>query len=149
MDMTLVKFAPMQKASNGNPHFEHVLESLFGRSVQRPENEPAGWSPHVDVEETDNAIVLAADLPGLAREDIRISTKDEYLTIQGDRSTESNIEGRNFRRIERVSGKFNRTFKMPCVIQSEQVDASYNDGVLRVTVTKSDSARRVEIEIKG
>lgn len=148
LDMTLVKFAPLHQMVNADAHFDTVLDSLFGRDSHRRENAKNCWSPRIDVEETDDAIVLTADLPGLTKDGIRISTKDDILTIQGERKSETEVESRNFRRIERVSGTFCRTFKMPATIQPEHVEASYTDGVLKVIVAKSESAKRVDIEIK-
>lgn len=147
--MTLVKFAPMHQMARANDHFDTVLETLFGRASLACETASDGWLLRVDVEETDDAIVLTADLPGLKKRDIQVSTKEDILTIRGERKSETDVEHRTFRRVERESGHFCRTFKMPTVIQPEHVDASYVDGVLRVTVAKSESARRVDIEIKS
>lgn len=146
--MTLVKFAPFHQMANTDSQFDTVLDSLFGRGSRFPEDANTVWSPRIDVEETDDAIVLTADLPGLAKDGIRISTKDDILTIRGERKSETEVESRNFRRIERMSGSFCRTFKMPATIAPERVEASYTDGVLEVIVAKSESAKRVDIEIK-
>ena len=146
--MTLVRFAPLQSMARAETHFNSVLDSLLGDAGSDCDTQCNSWSPNVDVEETDEAIILRADLPGLNKDDVSISTKDDELTIRGERKTESESKDRSFYRAERGYGSFSRTFKMPATIQPKHVEATYTDGVLKVAVAKSETAKPFNIEIK-
>jgi HSP20 family protein len=110
--------------------------------------EVSGWAPQVDVEETTDAIIIRADLPGLEKKDISISVEDHKLTIRGERKNEVEDKKSNYHRVERTYGSFRRSFSLPANVQTDSVEASYKDGVLEVSVPKSEVAKPKSIEIK-
>jgi HSP20 family protein len=107
---------------------------------------PAGWVPPVDLYETADQYVIAAELPGLQREDVEIQVHDGRLTLSGVRR-ERELACEQFHRVERGHGSFSRTFQLPIPIDAERITADLRDGVLTVTCPKSTEppARRIDI----
>jgi HSP20 family protein len=107
------------------------------------------WSPSVDIFENKDNIVLEAELPGMSPEDVNISIENNVLTLQGERKFEKKDEGDNFHRVERSYGSFTRSFTLPPTVSSENVDATFDNGVLRLTLAKHEAAKPRRIEIKA
>ncbi len=106
--------------------------------------------PAVDIVEKDNAFLATVDLPGLKKEDIEISLEDGVLTIAGERKfehEESPEEGKSFRRIERSYGSFKRSFTLPRGVDFASIDATFTDGVLKLSLPKSEVAKARKIAI--
>jgi len=111
--------------------------------------ETGGFNPRVDISEDDNSIYVHAELPGLVKEDVKISlTEDRILTIKGEKKKESVEENKNFIRTERMYGSFARSFVLPENIDIEKVDAKFNDGLLELVIQKKEPEKPKEIEIK-
>ena len=105
----------------------------------------SGWSPSVDLHETDEHYVLTAELPGLSREDLQIELHEGRLTVAGVRR-ERSPQSEQFHRVERGRGNFSRTFQLPIPVDSGKITADLRDGVLTVTCPKSERpARRIDI----
>jgi HSP20 family protein len=107
---------------------------------------PEGWAPPIDLHETDDAYVLTAEVPGLAREDLQIHVHDGRLTLTGTRH-ERPVPCEQYHRVERGHGTFNRSFQLPLPIAVDRIAADLKDGVLTVTVPKSPEAppRRIRV----
>jgi len=101
------------------------------------------------VRETPDAFVIDAKLPGLRPEDIEISVEDGRLTIRGERSASSEISGESSHRVERRYGGFFRSIALPSGIKDDAIEASYDDGVLTITVPKAEQAKPRRIEVKA
>jgi HSP20 family protein len=105
------------------------------------------WPPSLDVlEDKDNYIVLA-ELPGLTREDIEVSVEDGVLCISGERKVDNRSEGTFAHRVKRFSGRFERSIELPTSVSTDKVKAAYTDGVLTVTLPKSEQAKPKKIDI--
>ena len=106
--------------------------------------------PSVDIIEEQDKVVLKADMPGLEKNDVRVVVHDGLLTIEGKRQeqNEENDSKRGFARVERFMGTFSRSFNLPAWADGSQVQADYKNGVLTVTIPKTEKARPKEIEIK-
>lgn len=112
-------------------------------------NEAEGtWHPSVDISENDNAFVLKAELPGVNREDINIDINNKTLTLKGEKKFEEKTEKENYVRVERSYGSFSRTFALSDKVDTENVKASYKDGVLEVTLPKKEEAKPKEIKVE-
>jgi HSP20 family protein len=120
---------------------------LEGRPVRRSED-GREWLPSVDVSETKNDLVIKAELPGLDPKDIDISMNNGYLTIKGEKKHEIEEKDENYHLIERSYGSFTRSVRLPREVQSDKITASFKNGVLRITLPKSEEAKRKEIKIK-
>jgi HSP20 family protein len=127
----------------------HVFEDAFTRLLSQPR---AGrpWSPAVDIFETENELVLKADVPEVALQDIDVHVENETLTLSGERKFASEDNSKGFHRIERSYGKFTRSFSLPTTVEAEKVSAEYHDGVLTVKLPKKEAAkpRQVKIAVK-
>jgi HSP20 family protein len=100
----------------------------------------ADW-PRVDVDETDEEIRITAELPGVDRDNIDVSVTDDRITIRGEKKEQEEKKGRDYYSLERSYGSFQRSFYLPCEVESDRVDASFKDGVLTVKLPKSAAAR--------
>jgi HSP20 family protein len=105
------------------------------------------WSPALDVREDKDSFVIRAELPGLKREDIEISLQDGALVISGERTVEKVEEGVEVHRQERYYGKFQRALTLPEPVAAEKVKADYKDGVLTVTLPKTEEAKPKKIDV--
>jgi HSP20 family protein len=127
------------------------LDRLFrsGLTWGREAVEAAGWSPELDVEETDDGYVLHVELPGVRTEDIEIGIEEDVLTIDGKRDFYEEKEAEGFRRVERRFGSFHRAVRLPGKVDADAVKASYDDGLLTVTIPKVAEARPHRIAVTG
>lgn len=107
-----------------------------------------GWAPASDIEETDDAFVVTADLPGLSQKDISITVRDNVLNIHGERKAERRDGKGAHRRVERFAGIFSRSFALPSSVKPDDVQAKYKDGVLTVTLPKREEAKPRQITVK-
>lgn len=128
--------------------FQHLR--LFEDAVTRMMNEPRTarpWSPAVDIFETENELVLKADLPDINPEDIDVQVENQTLTVKGNRKFEQQTGKGGYHRIERSYGSFVRTFAVPSTVDTQNVVAGYNNGVLTITLHKKEAAKPRQVKI--
>jgi HSP20 family protein len=106
------------------------------------------WMPPVDIHETDDALVLHAEIPGLSKDDLEITVEKNVLTIAGERRFEKDVKEENYHRRERSYGRFSRAFSLPSNVQADKVDASVKDGVLHLVLPKAEEAKPRKIAIR-
>lgn len=127
-----------------------VLEDFFrhARPADSGEEEVAQstWTPPVDVKETDNELTLFVELPGIKKEGIDISLENGVLTVSGERRFDAENQ-ESFRRVERVYGKFSRSFRVPRDVDGSRVQASFENGVLQLELPKVEAAKPRQIKI--
>ena len=104
------------------------------------------WAPPVDVAETQEKIIVRAEVPGMKQDDIQIEFENGLLTIRGERKLIKE-EGVTFHRVERTFGNFSRSFTLPRTVDPEKISASYRDGVLQIEVPKKEEAKPRQIRI--
>jgi len=112
-------------------------------------SEDKTFVPAFDVSETDSAVIVKAEVPGIEQKDIDISLSNGLLTIKGEKKLEKKEENEQFHSLERSYGAFSRTFRLPVEVDVEKVDAGYKDGVLTVTLPKIETAQPRKIEVKS
>jgi len=152
---TLVRRQPRHTQAVRDPFFGEMERfvstapfwagNLFGQRLA--EDLKNTWVPPVDVQETDNAFIFTAELPGMGKDDVSITLEENLLTLSGERSLKEKEEGENFHRVERTYGSFSRSFSLPSQVDSSKVDASFKDGLLTVEVAKAEQAKPRKIEI--
>jgi HSP20 family protein len=108
----------------------------------------AAWTPSCDIYETENQIVVKAELPGVKKNEVKVSIENNTLTISGERKLEEETKRENYHRIERTYGQFMRVFTLPPTVDTGKVNATFEDGVLRVTLPKREEAKPKAIDIK-
>jgi HSP20 family protein len=127
-----------------NSFFEMPFWSGFGRSGQLF----TGWSPALDLYESGDHLIAVVELPGMRKEDIDISLHDGTLTISGERKRESSSSnGEKAQRTERYVGTFRRSVALPTVVDAGKVNASYDNGILKVTLPKAEEAKPKQIKV--
>ena len=147
--MAIVRLEPFrnlltsQKEELFNRLFNETFPAVFG------EQEPTTrtWAPPVDIYETDNALILKADLPGIDPKDVDIRIENGVLYLKGERKFEKEEKKENYHRIERSYGAFTRSFALPNSINADHVKAEYKDGQLILTMPKREEAKPKAVKI--
>ena len=122
------------------------IDRLFESPLSRT-SEFLGWTPPFDVFEDKDNFVVKAEVPGMKREDINVSLHDGSLVISGERQNETRSEGTEVYRAERFFGKFQRVIALPAAVAPDKVKAQYKDGILTITLPKSEEAKPKQIEV--
>jgi HSP20 family protein len=148
--MPIVHWSPYRNLLNCNHELENLFDDFFSPARTRGEGDQTlpAWVPDVDLMESKEGYTLRAELPGVAKEDVKVTLAEEVLTVSGEKKFEKEVKNENFHRSERAYGKFSRSFRLPNPIDAEKIQAEYRDGVLTLTVPKAENAKPREIEIK-
>jgi len=136
--MPLIKYTPFETGLEEYPGlrvFQDSLSRLFSEPSARP------WSPAVDVYETENELVLKADLPDVDPKNVEVQFENGTLRLKGNRKFEEEKNGKGYHRIERSYGSFVRAFSLPETVDPEKVKADFKNGVLTVTMQKKEIAK--------
>src|SRR5690606_12694760 len=131
--------------------FRRELDRLFDDILPtlRDEDEPAAmWMPRLDLTETPDAFVARMDLPGLKREEIQVDVQNNRLTVRGERKTETREEKEDVVRMERSFGTFFRAITLPTDVRWDDVEATFEDGVLTLTIPKAEETKPRRIEVQ-
>lgn len=145
--------SPFRRITNIRDEVDELFDYAFGRllgSQELPRNGAQfldAWAPAVDLYEDKDTITVRAELPGMKKEDIDINLHDGFLIISGERKQDQKFETADSYRSERFLGRFHRTISLPSEVDSDKITASYNDGVLSVTLPKSEKAKPKQIPI--
>jgi HSP20 family protein len=139
----VVRFDPFRDITS----LRDEMNRLFSRTIG--EGSPAGsaWTPAVDIFDASDAILLKAELPGLAADDIDIEVDDNVLTLKGERRFEDRVEEGRYYRLERAYGQFQRSVTLPQGVKADEISASFDQGVLTVRVPKADEVKPRKIAV--
>ena len=145
--MELVPWRPFGTLSSTRKE----LDRLWGRFFR--ETPAIGafteeWLPSVDISETKKNFIVKAELPGLDAKDVSVSLSGDFLIIKGEKKKEEEEKDEHHHYMERYSGSFQRSFQLPTSVKGDKVEATFNKGVLKVTIPKAEEAEKKEIEIK-
>jgi len=144
--MPIVKYAPFPDTEDfpaGVRLFQDTINRLLSdQSTTRP------WAPSVDIFETENELVLKADVPGVELKNIDIQIENGTLTLKGERKFERDENSKGFHRLERSYGSFVRYFTVPDTVDTENVKAEFSNGVLTVTLPKKEIAKPKSIKVQ-
>lgn len=143
--MALIRWDPLREMDS----LQADMNRLFDRFFEgRPANgRVQRWIPPMDLVETEDHLVLKADLPGLGEDDVEIEVKDGVLTVSGERSAEHETKGEGYHRVERSFGRFSRSLTLPQGTDPDGVDASFDNGVLEVRVPKPAESKPTRVQI--
>jgi len=139
-------FTPFRRATNLHDEVGQLFDYAFGRLAQS-QALPGARTPAVDLYEDKDNVTVQAELPGLKKEDISIQLDDGLLTISGERKQEQKDESAESYRSERFVGRFQRVITLPSEVDAEKIKATYTDGILTVTLPKSEKAKPKQIPI--
>ncbi len=138
----LMLWNPFVEVERIRREFDRLLEELMPR-----EEAERVFAPVVDVYETDQDLVVKAELPGVKKENLEVSIRDNALYIKGEKKEEKEEKTETYHRVERVYGRFERTIPLPTDIKLESAKAEFKDGVLEIRIPKAEGAKEKKIEI--
>jgi len=142
--MKLVRYNQLNSPKTDT--FYNMIDQFFNDSFPNGEGQ---FSPAVDIAEDENSYEIELSIPGAKKEDFKVDLTDGSLTISGERRREEKSEGKNFHRIQSQYGKFQKTFQLPDDATSENISASYQDGILKVLIPKEEKKiQKSVIEVK-
>jgi HSP20 family protein len=136
------------RVSDIQGEMNRLFDTFFGRPATA--TAPMGermWAPAVDMWETKDNLVLSFEIPGVREKDVSVSISGDLLTVKGERRFDREVKDESYHRLERVYGKFERNIQLPMSVQSDKVKAAYRDGVLEVTLPKTEEVKPKEIKI--
>ena len=144
--MTLMKYDPSHDLLDFSSGFR-TFQDAVNRMLSEPRSQRP-WTPAVDILETDNELVVKADLPEVDQKDIHVEIENGTLTLKGERKFEKEEKETGYHRIERSYGSFARYFSLPETVEPEKVKADYKNGVLTVTLPKKEIAKPRSIKVQ-
>jgi len=139
--MAIIRWDPFREMTQLQNRFDRLFEAVGGRQES--------WLPAVDVFDTQDAVVLKAEIAGMNPDDIQIEVEDNVLTIKGERKFEEKVDEERYYRVERRFGAFQRSLALPQGVKSDQIDAAYDEGILTVTVPKAEQEKPKRIEVQA
>jgi HSP20 family protein len=140
-------FEPYSGASTLQNQVNRLFNQAFGNSPDKASI--TTWAPAVDIYETEQQLVVKADLPDVRSEDLDIRVENNILTIRGDRKFEKKVDDKNYLRVERTYGSFSRSFSLANTVNSEAIKADYKNGVLTLTIRKREEAKPKQIKVNS
>jgi HSP20 family protein len=153
--MSLIRWNPTRdlvsfpsEISNLQREMNRMFDSFFRSGADEPGLLSGNWMPPVDVAEEENEYIVKVELPGVNKDDVKITLESNILTIRGEKKDEKEIKEKNYHRMERNYGSFQRSFTLPTTVKTDKIDASYKDGILVVTLPKAEESKPKQIEVK-
>lgn len=146
--MNLIKWDPFRELDDVSSRLNRIFGRMPSRSTS--DNEMlavADWMPSVDISETDAAYLIKGEIPGVSKDDVKVTIQDGMLTIQGERKQEKEEKNKKFHRVECSYGSFVRSFRVPDDADESAVKAEFKDGMLNVTLPKSEKAKPKSINV--
>lgn len=142
----LTPWANLGRLTDLRDELDRLFESPLSE-LTRTSNLLSGWTPALDVFEDKDNFTIKAELPGMKKEDIEVSLHDGSLSISGERKSETKHEDAEVYRAERFFGQFQRTVTLPAPVAADKVKAQYKDGILTVTLAKTEQAKPKQIDV--
>ncbi len=146
--MAILRFDPFRELVALQDRMNRMFEeSVRTRGTEEGEFASGSWAPPVDIYETQNALLVKAELPEVKREDIDIRLENGVLTIRGQRKLNEELKNYQCYRMESQYGTFSRSFSLPRTVNAEKIEANYKDGVLSITIPKHEETKARQIQI--
>jgi HSP20 family protein len=145
--MELVRWEQVEGVNRIQSRINELFEDALGRTRAQQSAAAGVWYPPVDILESKDSYLIRAELPGMRSEDLKTEVNEGILTLSGERKLEEPASGVEYHRVERVTGKFSRSFHVPQTVNPDGIKATYKDGILEVQVPKADEAKPRQIAI--
>ncbi len=146
----LTRWNPGIENATLNQRMERLFDEFLGRGMRNTtEDRPlrGAWVPAINVLEKEDAMIIAADLPGLSAEDVEVTVEEGTLTIRGERKLEEAAEGETYHRVERVYGAFERSFSLSNTVDIEKIEARFKNGEMTLTLPKKEESKPRSVKI--
>ncbi|KPL18209.1 MAG: hypothetical protein AMJ92_08975 [candidate division Zixibacteria bacterium SM23_81] len=148
--MAIMRWRPWGDLVDIQDEMNRMFNDFFGRVPARRAGAAERWVPAVDISEDGDNLYVDVEIPGMKKEDIKVSLEHNVLSLKGEKKLEKEIKEENYHRWERRYGSFSRSFELPVPVQSDKIDASYKSGVLHVILPKAEEVKpkQIPIEVK-
>jgi HSP20 family protein len=145
--MEFPKVDPLKDMVSIRDEIDRLFDSFLGRTPTFRRTAEGEWSPVVDVQETPDEFIVIVEVPGMKKEDISISLTGDAISISGDKKRDD-VGNITYHRLERSCGRFRRTISLPTEVTADEVNATYEDGLLTITLPKVEKKKPTEISIE-
>ncbi|MGD0584285.1 MAG: Hsp20/alpha crystallin family protein [Oryzomonas sp.] len=145
--MALVKYNPLRELRTMQEQMNRLLNLSWNHDISGEDTREGIWQPAVDIYETEDSIVIKAEVPDVDQKDIDVRIEDNTLILKGERKHEDQVKKENYHRIERYFGSFQRSFSLPATIDQEKVVATCDKGVLNIILPKKEETKPKQINI--
>ncbi len=151
--MKLTKWTPMRDLTSDFFNVRRDLDRFFDSFLRGDYGTedplfPAVWTPAADIIERDDAYLVKLELPGVKKNEVKITIENNILTVSGEKKQENELKDKEHYRFERMHGAFRRSFTLPSTVKGEKIEAVYEDGILTISLPKAEEAKPKAIEIK-
>ena len=143
----LRRWEPFRELEEMTQHFEDTVGRPFLPAAWRRLPMEMGWTPPIEMIEKEDKFIMKAELPGMKKEEIDISVVGDTLTIKGERKAETEVKEEDYYCCERCYGSFFRSITMPAAVDAKKIKATYEDGVLEVSLPKAPEVKPKKVEI--
>ena len=140
--MAIIRWDPFREMTSVQTQFNRLMDQMWGGRQE-------SWLPAVDVFDNKDSVVVKAELAGMDPDDIQIEVEDNVLTVKGERKFEETVDEERYYRVERRYGSFQRSLALPQGVKPDDISASYEDGILVITVPKVEEEKPKRIEVKA
>jgi HSP20 family protein len=130
--MTLIKFEPLRELETIHDRIQRYFDDFSNYGFTFTDN----FNPRIDISEDEQSLNVVAEIPGIKKDNLKITLQDNILTIEGEKKKGDEVKEKNYYRSERVFGNFKRCFTLPSEVDSEKVEAKFEDGVLKINIKK-------------
>jgi HSP20 family protein len=142
--MTLIKYSQPNRDIFGK-RFSDIMDEFFNDAVATRQH---SFAPSIDISETEKQYLIDVEVPGVEKKDIELNIENNTLTISGERKFEKKEDGKHYHRVESSYGSFSRSFTLPDNVKDDSIQATYNNGILNITIDKSEQKMKKQIKIK-
>ena len=148
--MAIRKWDPFKDLVTLHDNLNRIFEVQMNPGGSESESSPGAWTPAADFYAREDALVLQVELPGLELSDIAVEVRERLLLLSGQRRFTRDVKEEHYHRIERSYGQFQRSFRLPCAVDRDGVQATYQNGLLEVVLprTREPAARKIAVEVE-
>jgi HSP20 family protein len=145
--MAIIRWDPFRDMVTLRDKMNRLFEDAYAHRGEEKEITASAWAPSVDIYESENELILTAEVPGIDEKDVEIKIEDNTLTLKGERKFEKETKEENFHRIERSYGSFYRAFTLPTYVDTDRISAEHENGVLKITMPKRQELKPRTVKI--
>lgn len=146
--MTIVRWDPFRNMTTLQDRINRIFDETASRSQDYDvEVSQCDWRPVVDIYDSEKAIVINAELPGVTKDSITLDVKENILTLKGERKSDEEVRKENYYRMERCFGTFERAFTLPSTVDPAKITANFKDGILKIEIPKAEEKKPKQITI--
>jgi len=146
--MSLIRCKPTEVQSRFKNEIDRLFDNFFDNFEFGKSSELFPVNPLADIEETDKKYIVNLDLPGIDKKDLKIQLENNQIIVKGEKKQQKDYKDSNMICTERSYGSFQRTFSLPSEVKPSEIEAEYKDGVLKISLPRSEEVKRKEIPIK-